>query len=584
MTDYFDLHFHPTFKKFITNYEAAFPTQRNAEELEEKINLKNKIAEKVDDWFLHILHSQSAVGDCISSGVQIGNAALANLEYGFANSRGFLASILKSSFTKPMDQKYFELVERGEISYYRMMLKELDLYRQISKGDNRVEMICRKLHKNLDSLSKNSKLKLLISLEGGHNLSRLKVGQTLVHDSMAQYAAYDQKDSFVKSMNRGPKIGINPAESFKDFMQLLWDNDMDMMYMTITHLTHIAEQNLATHAFGLKMLQHSAFYPTGNGISRIGYELIKAFSDLKLIDNEGKSVKAPVLADIKHLGLKSRMDLYAFRKSNNIKDPLVASHMGVTGYSVNEWKEAIITDKSKVFSTGGVKSVEVRTERKSCGKWGSFINNQFSFNPWSINLMDEDIVEVISSNGLIGVNLDVRIIGFQSKIGLSASDTSEFLSTSDFQTHFPNIRLQNLEEGRFEMMQEQLESWTVPTKEERHPLCLCFNIIHIVNVAMLKSKNSTDPWNHICIGSDYDGMIEPMKICYNVTGIDDLEYNLLKWLPIAAKAYYEENGGVESIQHELTDLNKLKSKVRKIMFENGKRFVNNWLAGKAGAV
>lgn len=53
-----------------------------------------------------------------------------------------------------MDQKYFELVERGEISYYRMMLKELDLYRQISKGDNRVEMICRKLHKNLDSLSK----------------------------------------------------------------------------------------------------------------------------------------------------------------------------------------------------------------------------------------------------------------------------------------------------------------------------------------------------------------------------------------------------------------------------------------------
>lgn len=113
-------------------------------------------------------------------------------------------------------------------------------------------------------------------------------------------------------------------------MQLLWDNDMDMMYMTITHLTHIAEQNLATHAFGLKMLQHSAFYPTGNGISRMGYELIKAFSDLKLTDNEGKFVKAPVLADIKHLGLKSRMDLYAFRKSNNIKDPLVASHMGVT--------------------------------------------------------------------------------------------------------------------------------------------------------------------------------------------------------------------------------------------------------------
>lgn len=584
MTDFFDLHFHPTFKKFITRYEAQFPSNRSAGELEERIRLKNKIAELTDEWFLHILQSQSAVGDCINSGVRVGNAALANLEYGFAASRGFLASILKSSFTKPMDQKYFETVENGEISYYRMMLKELDLYRRISDGDKRVGMICRKKYKSLDEMPNESKLKLLISLEGGHNLFRLKIGQTLNHDSMAPYSAYDQGDSFVKSMNRGTAIGIDPAKSLKDFMQLLWDNGMDMMYMTITHLTHIAEQHLATHAFGLKMLQHPAFYPTGNGISRMGYELISALSGLRLRDDEGKSVKAPVLADIKHLGLKSRMDLYAFRKSNKIKDPLVASHMGVTGYSVNEWKEAIEPEKSKIFSTGGVKSVEVRTERKSCGKWGSFINNQFSFNPWSINLMDEDIVEVIDSNGLIGLNLDVRIIGFQSKFGLSSGDTSEFLSTSDFQTHFPNIRFQNLEEGRFEMMQEQLESWTIPTKEERHPLCLCFNIIHIVSVAMLKSKNSKDPWNHICIGSDYDGMIEPMKICYNVTGIDDLEYNLLKWLPIAAKAYYEENGGVEAIQHELTDLNKLKSKVRKIMFENGIRFVNNWLAGKAGAV
>src|SRR5690606_32628634 len=55
--------------------------------------------------------------------------------------------------------------------------------------------------------------------------------------------------------------------------------------------------------------------------------------------------------------------------------------------------------------------------------------------------------------------------------------------------------------------------------------------------------------------------------------MDNFEYNLLKWLPISAKAYYKDNKSVKSIRYKLTDLNQLKLKVRKIMFENGKRFV-----------
>lgn len=580
-TSFFDFHFHPIFKKFITQYEPYFPTQRKSHDLEARINLKNFMADKVDDWFLHILQSQSALSDCVRGGTKLGVAALANLEFGFADSKGTMASILKSDFTKPMDRKYFEMVQKGEVSYYRMMLKELDLYRAVCKQNPQIQMICRKNHKNLKDL--NATLKLLVSLEGGHNLFRLKIGQTIVHDSVAQYSAYDQNDSFTKSMNDGPKMGINPIESLKNFMQLLWDNDMDMLYMTVTHLTHVTEQNLATHGFGMKMLKHPSFYPAGNGLTPLGKEFIKACGDLKLTNEKGEKVSAPVLIDLKHLGLKSRQDLYQFREANNIKLPLVASHIGVTGYSTNEWKQAIKNNKSKIYNYQGVRTVEVQTERKACGKWGSIVNNDFSFNPWSINLMDDDIVKVLESNGLLGVSLDVRILGFQAQIGLNTGDTSEYLSTADFQTHFPHISLQNLPVEKLETMAVEEESWLIPTKEDRHPLCFCFNIIHIVTVGYLRGPEGINPWNHISVGSDYDGLIEPMKVCYNILSIDDLEYNLLKWLPTAAKAYYDENGGVEFIQKDLKDLTKLKSIVKKIMYENGERFVNNWLKGKPRA-
>lgn len=580
---YFDFHFHPLFKKFITQYEPHFPTNRKNDELVGRIALKNVIAEKVDEIILHILQSQAAIKDCIEGQTHIGISALANLEYGFADSKGATASILKSNFTKPLDQQYFDMVKRGEISYYRLMLKELDLYRAVSQQNPKVQMLCRKLHKNVKDTGTKAQLNLLISLEGGHNLFRLKVGQTVQPDTIAENQSYKQDDSFTQSMLAGSDMGINPVASFKEFMQLLWDNKMDMMYFTVTHLTHVAEQYLATHGFGMKLLKHPSFYPAGNGITPLGFELIKACNELQLKDDQGNMVAAPVLIDIKHLGLKSRQDLYKYRADNNIKLPLVASHIGVTGYTMNEWKQELKTNKCKVIQHEGVRAVEIQMERKNSGKWGSIMNRDFSFNPWSINMMDEDILQVLDSNGLIGISLDVRILGFQALIGLNSGDQSEYLSTADFQTHFPNIHLHNLPITPTETMQAATESWLVPTKEDRHPLCFCFNIIHIINIGLLRGEEGLNPWNHICIGSDYDGLIEPLKICYDISSIKDLEYNLLKWLPTAAKAYYDENGGVESIQHELKDLQTLKKLVKKIMYENGARFVNNWLQGKSGA-
>ncbi|HTN47110.1 MAG TPA: hypothetical protein VL098_12235 [Flavipsychrobacter sp.] len=591
---FFDLHFHPLFKSFISYHEDKFPSQRKAADLVKSFRLNSKLANKIDDIILHMLQSQCSMDQCMQGGVRIGVASVANLEFGFADSKGFVSDIIKSEFTAPMDKKYFDKVKKGEVSYYRLLIKELDLYKQLAAqlndpekeknlSDYRIGFLSRKDKMQAEELMNGKSMCLVFSLEGGHNLSRFKIGQTLEIDKDLHRLG----DDTVDKMN----THNHPVSSLQDFHQDLWHSGMDLMYLTLTHLSHISEQFLATHAFGMKMLKHASFFPTGNGISALGKEVVEAcYHMTKKTERKVKGkvvteeVATPVLIDVKHMGLKSRQDLYELRremkKNNpaNILPPILASHVGVTGYSIIEWKNALKRQKCKVYNFEGVRCVEVQNDRKKCGEWGSGLNNEFTFNPWSINMMDDDIVEVLDSRGLIGVSLDVRLLGFQAKIGLNTGDQSEYLSTADFQTHFPYIGLLTLPGDKLESMAIAAESWLVPTKEERHPLCLCFNIIHIVTVGLLRSEVE-NPWEYICIGSDFDGMIDPLKTCSDASSLGELEYNLKKWLPVAADSYRKENGGPDIFDVKDKKGNKVSfnNLVSGILYENGKKFIVKWL-------
>ena len=298
-----------------------------------------------------------------------------------------------------------------------------------------------------------------------------------------------------------------------------------------------------------------------------------------------KNEYRPVLIDVKHLGLKSRQDYYNYQKKIIQKEkkyekiPIIASHIGVTGYTVNEWKNALKRNSCTVYNYEGTRAVSIEMEKKICGKWGSFVNNDFTFNPWSINLMDEDITEILNSNGIIGMSLDVRILGFQSEYGISLTSENEYLSTADFHTHFPQITVKNLPLNTMESMIVENESWLIPTKEDRHPLSFCFNIIHIIQVGLLKT-DIAEPWNQICLGSDFDGLIEPLKISPDISSLEELEANMIKWIPVAEKAYVNENGGTRILFGKSTA--ELKKIVRGIMYENGKNFIDRWLNNFAG--
>lgn len=570
---YFDFHLHPLFKNHLTEFDEALPMRpRELDELTSGIKFSNDLANLLDDIFLHILKSQSSINQ-LREPAGILCCSIANLEFGFADSSGFFSKILKSNFTNPIDKTFFDKVRNGQVSYYRLMLMELELYKQLC----RTKTQSKKTFKFVSRNSKEGKIddscvNFLFNLEGAHNFSKFKVGRNTELDLIHFDKEPGDTWAALSAKNNGSAI-TNPAKALEELYQNLAKEGLDLFYLTLTHLTHINEQHLATHAFGMKMLKHPTFYPYGNGLSNLGKELIEQCYSRK---TNGK--QQPIVIDLKHLGLKSRQDLYELRqKSNYSKIPLIASHVAVTGYSINEWKDALQTDSCMLYNGESVRAVSITTTRKQCGKWGSFINNDFSFNPWTINLMDEDIVEVIKSNGIIGLTLDVRVLGFQSEYGLKLVDDNEFLSTADFQTHFPQIGIKTLPVKNMESMVVDTESWLVPTKEERHPLAFCFNIIHIIKTAQLKA-DSPEPWKQICIGSDYDGLIEPLKVSPNVGSITELRANMIRWLPVALKAYTEENGGNGSFKQKLSGKNvEVSEIVDDILFRNGKKFVERWL-------
>ncbi|KKL57829.1 hypothetical protein LCGC14_2231510, partial [marine sediment metagenome] len=440
-------------------------------------------------------------------------------------------------------------------------------YRVLKEGKT-IEFLNRK---NVHKFNEKS-LKLTFAIEGGHNLCMKKIGNAL---------KYDEFMEFGKSTVFDPKtmVSKSPAMVLEALVKEFKENDLEVLYLTLTHLTHIPEQHLATHAFATKALKHPSFYPFGNGLTELGLEVIdKAYAigdkTEDAADENQDKILSPVLIDIAHMSLKSRLDFYRYRKDKGYGNiPIIASHVGVTGYSINDWKYNLEITKCVNHVDQGIKTVKIYSKPKVAGYWGSNTKKEFMFNPSTINLMDEDIIEVVNSKGLIGVSLDVRILGYESST-MPEIDTSEFVTTSDFITHFPYTSLQSLEYADAEEIRSE-EAWLKPTKREMHPLSFCFNIVHLLAVIGLKATPKMSPEKYICVGSDFDGFIEPLKVCSDSRHMKDLESNLLKWLPVAAKKYQKENGGTSDLFEFSKKKEDLKKVVNAILYENGREFIAN---------
>ena len=576
MNNYFDLHIHPLAKNHLALKPKETSEKNRIEDLVGPVSMSKDFKDYTNETVLRKLESQSCI-DYLNEGmVRFGVASVSALQFGMASSKGFFTDILKSGLKKPIAEQYFEMVKEGKVSYLNLLLKEIQQYIDLKEKCDIKYLNRGNAHELNESV-----LNLVFAIGGGHNLCMKKIGNALEYDKFENFTKGDFYDP-------GTIPSKSPADVLESLVDKMREKKLEVLYLTLAQLTHIPEQHLATHAFGTKSMKHPSFYPFGNGLTELGKEVVKRASTLQIEveENDSKTPNnkkgedgvakqsAPVFIDVTHLSLKSREDLYEFRRKEGFeKIPLIASHIGVTGYSINGWKHNLEVEKCKNHVDQGIKTIKTYTRPKEAGYWGANDKKGFNFNPNTINLMDEDIIEIANSGGLIGVGLDVDILGYDSNF-MDEKDNCEFLTTPDFIHFFPYKSIRLLEYATAEEIRAQ-ESWLEPNRRELHPLSLCFNIVHILAVIGLKTAHKDSAEEYICIGSDFDGFIEPLRVCSDSRNLKNLEACLMKWLPVAAKEYQKVNGGTNDLFEFTKKKKDLEKVVRKILYINGSKFLGD---------
>jgi len=344
---------------------------------------------------------------------------------------------------------------------------------------------------------------VIFNIEGGHNL-------------------YDQGN------------GLSAPENAFANLDAFLDRGFLTLYLTPTHLTPNVFIN---HAYGNKILTRGPLLPQGMGITNAGMRLI------------GHAYSNKLLIDVKHMSLLSRLEFYRIHAEHYPEKPIIASHIGLTGMPLAEWRGWV----RRVKPMGSV--VELMSYKY---QWP---DRDTSFYPLTINLFTEDILAILKSKGLIGLSMDVRITGGKETIDDPQYD---YLSVSEYDVlRAPDSELRiakladDLWAGRgpdaaaaavvpadpsFDAaikteLNDVMPVIAVPPDRpyfDFHARQLAYQLLKIMDIT--RAYNQPHPWDHLCIGSDFDGLVEAVDCCKNAAEFGLLAPALEKELAEGAAA------------------------------------------------
>lgn len=149
------------------------------------------------------------------------------------------------------------------------------------------------------------------------------------------------------------------------------------------------------------------------------------------------------------------------------------------------------------------------------------------FNNIDINFYDDELIRIAKSNGMLGIQLDERRIGSKKAINES-------------KIYFPNKRKQ--------LQKKSLLVWR-----------------QVAHSAEVLNKEGLFCWGIQTIGSDFDGIVNPIKGLWTAENIKDLGEELLHH----ATNYLDKN------RNRLKDFNKItaESIVERVLHENAMEFL-----------
>ena len=232
------------------------------------------------------------------------------------------------------------------------------------------------------------------------------------------------------------------------------------------------------------------------GFTEKGFEAICRLLSVRC--SEGKAEDDPalgrrILIDTKHMSASARLEMY---------DRIIRPYMEqprVQPAAAGRAPSGCIPVIASHSAYSGIATLETMIE-------GYFEENDFPregnpFNYWNINLADEDLEIIVRTGGLIGLNLDQRVLGVMFKMQL------QHLVLPVWFKH-PNERNNNIELilNNILGMAKAIQR-VAPGLHRYHPDTYSF-------------------WNCLCLGTDFDGGIDPIDAYASSGRIQDLRKDL----------------------------------------------------------
>ena len=284
-----------------------------------------------------------------------------------------------------------------------------------------------------------------------------------------------------------------------------------------------------------------------------------------------------IYIDLKHSGFTTRKYVYNYLDSiareTQETIPPICSHCAATGMPEKDYSKF-------VNELALVKSQEVEKKK---------------LYPLSINLYDEEIEEICKLNGIIGVTFEQRVLGgyLNSKKAIKSKKTPK------------NKRLNKTEEIKAAHVFRNVQpAYGTPThyydtcllypaleyglrsktdKEKQRLKYLLYQDYHSLkpflnNLFYMLDKSTNEPdkkeyWKHFCIGSDMDGLIDPIDIAPTVAQYPYVQKRLVQFIPIFLMETNRKPENYYDIKNREKDL---QQRVENLFYYNLAHFVKTY--------
>lgn len=311
----------------------------------------------------------------------------------------------------------------------------------------------------------------------------------------------------------------NNSNTFFDKQEIITNlNDIASLVPVLSvNLTHLQKSNISNQAYGIQLTNNAAFIPTGNGLLPDAEDIIQACFNKN------------ICIDVKHMSLIARKNLFQQLNANKYQNqqPVICTHAGFTGIPSDSIRDYVLAFEQK----GGAVKIILGKPNHIEPNVDHLQRPAPAFNASSINLYDEEIVAIVRNGGLIGLSLDRRISGF---VGQFDEDpyaffddetflvNKEYISVPEFQQlgiNAGNIS-SKINDAWCNVKQDLLDVSDPPSVlQEFHRQQIMLQIKHFLQICINDGIPLEEAQTRICIGSDFDGLINPF---YCLMKVDEL--------------------------------------------------------------